>query len=404
MKKLLEQDELSPEQVTLGQAGRRWVVISGLVGVLGIVASLIIGFGTHHEPGDFYRSFLVNFMFFLSLALGGLFFVLVTHLTRAGWSVALRRIAEVTAWTVMPLALPAIVILFGMHELYEWSHADAVAADELLQHKQPWLNPTFFTVRLVFYFLVWNLLAYVFLRRSVTQDRTGDPQITVRLEKFAAPGAIIYAMTVTFVAFDLMMSLTPHWYSTIYGVYYFAGCVLGFFSFVPLLLVALQRAGKLTRLIHVEHYHDMGKLMFAFVVFWAYIAFSQYMLIWYGNLAEETIWYKVRQTGPWLWLSLVLLFGHFILPFLWLMSRHPKRHKFVLSLAAVWLLAMHWLDLLYLVMPEIRPEQPIRLLDLTWFVGLGGFFLTAVFLRLAKVNLLPVRDPRLNESLGIENV
>jgi hypothetical protein len=398
-----EQAELIPQQITLGDAGPRWALIAGAVGVVGVVTSLVIGLGGDVELEQFYRSFLVNYAFVLSLALGGLFFVLVTHLTRAGWSVALRRIAEVVAWTVLPLSLPALVVVFGMHELYEWTHGDVVAADELLQHKQPWLNTKFFVVRLAFYFLVWNVLAYVFLRRSVTQDRTGDAQITVQLEKFAAPGAIFYAMTVTFAAFDLLMSLTPHWYSTIYGVYYFSGGVVGFFSLVPVLLFTLQRAGKLTRLIHTEHYHDTGKLMFAFVVFWAYIAFSQYLLIWYGNLAEEAVWYEVRQTGPWLGLSLFLLFGHFILPFLWLMSRHPKRHRLVLSLAGVWLLAMHWLDLLYLVMPEIRPQQPIRLLDLTWLVGLGGFFLGVLFLRLGRVNLLPVKDPRLGESLGAEN-
>jgi hypothetical protein len=275
----------------------------------------------------------------------------------------------------------------------------------LLQGKAGFLNPTFFIIRVVGYFVIWNLLAWYFNSRSLRQDRSGDPGLTLGMEKMAAPGTILFALTVTFVAFDLIMSLYPHWYSTIFGVYYFAGCALGFFCLVPVLMRALEGAGKLARVTHAGHYHDMGKLMFAFVIFWAYIAFSQYLLIWYGNIPEETVFYDIRQQGAWLWISLLLLFGHFVVPFLWLISRHPKRRRGVLVTAALWLLVMHWFDLFYLVIPGLRPaEMPFCLLDLTSFLGLGGLFLAAGFWRMSRVNVVAARDPRLHESLGFDHV
>jgi hypothetical protein len=401
----MQTDERSFEQLRLGRTGSRWTLVAGLLGLAGIAATALLAMGSEAARQQFFRSYLVNFTYFLSLALGALFFVIITHLTRAGWSVALRRLAETVSWTLLPLAALALVVLFGMHDLYEWTHAEAVAGDPLLQGKAGFLNPTFFIVRLVGYFLIWNLLAWYFSSRSLAQDSSGEPGLTVRMEKVSAPGAILFALTVTFAAFDLIMSLYPHWYSTIFGVYYFAGAALGFFSLNVILMRALEGAGKLTRVVHVGHYHDMGKLVFAFVVFWAYIAFSQYMLIWYANIPEETMFYKLRQEGSWVGVSLVLLFGHFILPFLFLISRHPKRRRTVLALAAAWVLVMHWFDLFYLVVPGSRPADSIfSLLDLTCFVGLGGLFFAAVFWRMGRVNLVAARDPRLGESLGLDHV
>jgi hypothetical protein len=304
-------DELIAERLRLDKTGSRVWLIAGVVGLIGLGAAAVLATTTEHGRQDFFHSYLANFMYFLSLALGGLVFVLISHLTRAGWSVALRRIAEVLGWTVLPLSVLSLVILFGMHDLYEWTHTDVVAGDELLQHKQAWLNPTFFIVRVVFYFAVWIAMALFFLRKSEAQDTSGDSELTLQMEKIAAPSAIVYSLTVTFAAFDLIMSLYPHWYSTIFGVYYFSGCILGFFALTPVVIALIKRRGYLTRLITTEHAHDLGKLMFGFVVFWAYIAFSQYMLIWYGNLPEETVWYEARENGIWAYISLTLLFGHF---------------------------------------------------------------------------------------------
>lgn len=396
--------ELSASEITFEGAGR-WAGIFGAVGVIGLLVSVALGLGGgEHAREDFFRAYLTNYMFVLSLALGGLFFVLVQYLSRAGWSVTVRRLAEVMGWSILPLAPLALIIVWGMHDLYEWTHADVVATDTLLQGKEPWLNTNFFVLRLVIYFAVWAGFGWLYLRRSVAQDESRDPKITQRLERLAPAATILFALTVTYASFDLLMSLTPHWYSTIYGVYYFAGCFLGFFAFTILLSNGLQRAGKLTSAITAEHYHDLGKFMFAFVVFWAYIAFSQYMLIWYAHIPEETVWYEVRQNGTWLWLSVLLLFGHFFLPFFGLMSRYQKRRRSTLVLGAVWLLAMHWFDVFYLAVPGSRVGRaPVQLVDLTCFVGLLGIFLAVVTWRLGRAKLVPVGDPRLAESLGFEN-
>jgi hypothetical protein len=397
-------DELRQEELKLGPLAARGTLICGAVALVGLLATVAVGLTVDHGAERFFRSYLVNFMFFLSLGLGALFFVLVSHLVRAGWGVVVRRLAEAMAATLAPMALLGGVLLFGLHELYEWTHAEVVAHDTLLQHKSPYLNTPFFVGRLIFYFVIWNLIAWYFRGRSLRQDRTRDPGLTVEMERVAAPAMIFYAMTVTFAAFDLMMSLYPHWYSTIYGVYFFAGTVLSFFSLVPLMVFVLQRRGKLTEVVGIAHYHDMGKLMFAFVVFWAYIAFSQFMLFWMGNLPEETIWYEVRQGGGWASVSLLLLLGHFVVPFFWLLSRHFKIRPRLLIVAAVWLLIVHWVDLYYLVMPETNPAgPPLQLLDLTCFLFVGGVVGAAACTLLGRGHLIPVGDPRLQESLELHN-
>jgi hypothetical protein len=224
------------------------------------------------------------------------------------------------------------------------------------------------------------------------------------MEKASTAALILFAFTVTFFAFDYLMSLTPHWYSTIFGVYFFAGCVLGFFALVTVIAFLVQRAGALRRTITTEHYHDMGKLVFAFTVFWAYIGFSQYMLMWYANLPEETSWYAARQAGSWTAMSLMLLFGHFLVPFLALMSRSVKRRKPLMVAGAAWMLVMQWVDVYWMVMPgKSAGTVPLSPMDLAVFLGVGGLFFAAAVRRLSAHALLPVKDPRLSESLGYEN-
>jgi hypothetical protein len=391
------------EAVQIGRRGDRWVWLAAIAGGVGLGISIVLGQASEDGAGQFLRSYLVAYMFFLGLAMGGLFFVMVTHLTRAGWSIALRRLAEAVAGAVIPMALLVIPIVWGIDELYEWSHESVVAADPLLTHKAPYLNHSFFVWRLVGYFAIWIVMTVYFVGRSLQQDRTGEKKLSIEMENVSAPGLIIYALTLTFAVFDLVMSLYPHWYSTIFGLYYWAGAVVSFFALIAVLVFALQGLGLLRGVVSGEHYHDVGKLIFAFVVFWAYMGISQYLLIWYGNVPEETIWYLRRQTGQWTWISVLLIVGHFFVPFLALMSRHPKRRPMTLVVAAVWVLIMHWWDLYWLVMPEWSPgELPIGLLDLTCFVGVGGIFFAAVLFRLARSPLIPVRDPRLHESLQWE--
>ena len=397
--------DLSQDELHLGAAGVSWFRGLLATGVAGFASALILASQTKDGWARFYPSYLVSFIFFLSLALGALFFVLVQHATRAGWSVAVRRLAEGVAPNLfMPMAFLVLPILFGLRFLYPWTDAAAVASDHLLHAKAPWLNVPFFVSRAAVYFAVWSVFSIWFHRTSTSQDATGDPRLTTRMETTSTVALILFAFTVTFFAFDFLMSLTPHWYSTIFGVYFFAGCVLGYFALMVVLANLVQRAGRLRHAITTEHFHDMGKLVFAFTVFWAYIAFSQYMLMWYANLPEETFWYAARQAGSWSWWSLVLLFGHFVVPFLALLSRHAKRRRRLLLTGAVWMLAMQWADIYWLVMPNRSPGViPFSSMDVALFLGVGGLFFAAVTRRLGAHALIALKDPRLTESLGLEN-
>lgn len=401
-------DELRDLRDAAPRAARRALIVAAVGLAVGVVFGVIDGWEV------FFRSYLLNFCFVLSLALGALFFVLLQHLTRAGWSVSLRRLAELVAGTLPWLAVlfvPLLVpVLGGLGGVYEWADPQAVAHDEsgLLRHKQPYLNPAFFIVRCAVVFGAWALLARFYLRTSVAQDASGDPALTLRMQWWSAPAMLVFGLTVSVFAIDALMSLNPHWYSTIFGVYFFTGCAVGFFALLAVLVWGVQRAGRLTQSITVEHYHDIGKLAFGFVVFWAYIAFSQYLLIWYANIPEETVWYLPRQGDAW-WIgvSLVLLFGHFLAPFVALLSRWPKRRRGTLAAAGAWLLLMHWLDLYYLVIPRAHAGEhtaPLHVSDVALLAGLGGLFTWRILRPMARVSLLPQRDPRLDEALSFHNI
>jgi len=355
----------------------------------------------------FLQSYLFAFSFFLTLVLGALFFVLITHLTRAGWSATLRRLAEnlaVCMWLVLALFVP---IVLGLGHLYQWAQPEFVAGDTLLQGKAVYLNPTFFTLRWAFYFLVWIGLAQFFYRVSGQQDKTGDPDLTLRMERVSAPGTLLFSLTITFASFDLLMSLDAHWFSTIFGVYFFAGIAMSFFALLALIVIVFQQFGVLQHSVTVEHLHALGKLTFGFVVFWAYIGFSQYMLIWYGNLPEETGWYERRQEGAWLWASLVLLIGHFFVPFLFLLSKHVKRRKGLLAAGAAWVLAMHAFDLYWIIMPQPQFDSagriPFHAFDVICLAGFALLFFAAAEESMRRRGLIAEKDPRLAEAMVFEN-
>lgn len=397
------------DRVTLASLAARALPVLAVVGL----AALAVAVGLGAIRGDgfayFLHSYLTNYCFVLSIALGALFFVLIQHATRAGWSVVVRRISEILAANVpvlIVLFLPILVpILLGNHALYEWTDPALVAADHLLEHKSPYLNVTFFGIRCVLYFAVWWLLTRFFLRRSVEQDQSGDPSLTTRMERFSYPGLLLFAGTITFAAFDWLMSLEPRWFSTIFGIYYFSGAIVGGTATIILAAMALQAAGRLTLAVTTEHYHDLGKLLFGFVVFWGYIAFSQYMLIWYANIPEETMYYLLRQTNGWAAVSLALVFGHLLIPFFGLLPRAAKRRKGPLAFWCVWLLVFHWIDIYWLVMPNYAPEAgpPLGLIDILLLVGLGCLYLASALRVVGERALVPVKDPRLGESLAFEN-
>ena len=394
---------LRPEQVTI-PPGHRWNRVPAIalgVALAGAAACAILGAA---NPKQFLFSWLVSFLFFLSLALGGLFFVLIQYASQGGWGIVLRRVGETIFSTIPIMAVLFVPLLFGLRDLYSWAVPGAAEQDALLHWKAPFLNVPFFLLRAALYFGIWSFIALAYYRRSRGQDLTGDPAISARLRRFAGPAIIVLALTQTFASIDWIMSLTPHWYSTIFGVYFFAGSFVGFIALLSVVIVAMRSAGLLETLVSAEHLHDLGKFLFAFTAFWAYIAFSQFFLIWYGNLPEETIWYKARLVGSWQTVSLLLMGGHFGAPFLYLMGRDVKRRGWTLALGGVWLLAMHFVDLYWQVMPTLHPEgiRPAAL-DVAALVTIGGCFVAAASWLLRRQALVPIRDPRLAESLAFEN-
>ena len=400
--------ERSGERTTLEGLGGRLCAVAGAIGLAALAVAAVIGWTAGDGLRHFFHAYLTSYAFFLSISLGALCFVAIQHVTRAGWSVAVRRLAELLAGNLPLLAflfLPILLpMLLGNHSLYPWTDPKVVAQSELIQHKEPYLNLPFFTARCVLYFTAWMGLAGFFLRRSLRQDESGEIGLTRTMERLSGPALILFGVTVTFAAFDLLMSLSPEWFSTMFGIYYFAGAILAGVAAVIVAAVAVQATGRLTASITAEHYHDLGKHLFGFTFFWGYVAFSQYMLIWYANIPEETVWYLTRQTGPWAAVSLVLLVGHLLIPFVGLLPRWAKRCKAVLSFWAVWLLAFHWLDMYYLVMPNVSVERlPLGAVDLLVLVGLGGLYLAGLAGVAGHHSLVPARDPRLGESLAFEN-
>lgn len=401
-------------RLTPFEGGGKLRTVGLALGVIGLGAGAGIGATQGDHWVGFFHSYLTAFCYFLAIALGGLWFVTLQHLTRAGWSVTVRRIAEFMAsslpWLAV-LALPVIIpTVMGNHALYEWADPSIRAKDHILHHKEPYLNNTFFLVRMVVFFGFWALLSRFFLKSSTTQDKSGDAAITSKMERVAPVGMLLFALTLTYAAVDLIMSLMPHWFSTIIGVYYFAGAVMSCMATMILIAKYLQSKGKLEGIVTVEHFHDMGKLMFAFTFFWAYIAFSQFMLIWYANMPEGTMFYLPRQEGAWATFSLVLLFGHFIIPFVGVMSRHAKRKTGILMFWAIWLLVAHYIDMFYMVKPTLiavhkwdAGQLHFSLMDPLCWVGLFGFFLAAIGTAMKNHNLVPVKDPRLSEALAFEN-
>jgi hypothetical protein len=385
-------------------AGHRFARLPLLgLGIAIVGAAPLAIFGARH-PERFFAAWLVAFVFCLTIALGCLYFVLIHTAMQGAWGIVVRRVAENAAATLPLFALLFLPLAFGLHSLYHWSDPEALVHDALLRFKQPYLNEPFFFARAALYFVVWSGIALWFRRQSRLQDEAPDPAAAARLSRYSGALLIPLALTTTFAAFDWLMSLAPHWYSTIFGVYVFAGGFVAGFALLAVVAVALQRAG-LVPALSAEHFHDLGKLLFAFTVFWAYIGFSQFFLIWYGNIPEETIWYRVRLEGTWRLVTIALAVGHFALPFFFLLPRQVKRNAATLVTAAVWLLAMHFVDVYWLVIPSIEGlgARP-GIVDVAALLAIGGVFLGAFGWLLVTSPLVPAGDPRLSESLAFENV
>lgn len=385
---------------------RRTVTAAAALAVVGVALS--IG-GAVSDAQRFAFSYLVGFAFSATIVMGALFFVLLQHLVKAGWSVAARRQMEWVAGAAPVLFVLFIpVIVLGPRAYGAWWAGAEALHDELLAKKEVWLNHTAFTVRGFIYIAIISALGWYFSKQSQTQDQSGDPGITARLQKLSAPMMLIFALTISFAGFDWLMSLQPHWYSTIFGVYTFAGAFISSLAVLGLMTIALQQSGLYKRVSTVEHRHDIGKLMFAFIVFWSYIAFSQFMLIFYANLPEETIFFRSRWVGSWVSLSWLLVVGHFLFPFAFLLSRHVKRHPVGFTFAAAWIVAMHYVDMYWLIMPIYDPTGSAFMgglwIDLAGLLAPAGIVALVVALRAQRSNLFPIKDPRLGETLHVENL
>ncbi len=369
------------------------------VGIVGLAASALLAI---YDIEHLLQSYLASLLYWLTISLGAFFFVMLHHLTNSTWSVVLRRLAEKTAALIPVLAVLFLPVLAGMRLIYPWSNDSLTAADELIRHKSPYLNAPFFVARAVFYFAAWIVVSRLLLRLSILQDSGDDPEITRKFRAVSAPGIPLFAVTITFAAFDWVMSLDPHWYSTIFGVYLFSGSLLAGLSFLTFMVIYFQGKGVLDKAVTVEHFNDLGRLLFAFTVFWAYIAFSQFFLIWYANIPEETIWFSHRWHGSWKYFSLIIVFGHFVLPFLALISNPAKRSRTVLGIVAVWLLFVHWVDIYWLIMPNFAEHGGrVTLFDFCSWIGIGGTIIWRLLQSLKAAPLVPVGDARLESSLKI---
>ena len=287
----------------------RIILIAALIGWIPSILGLFI------DKQQFFFSYLTAFAFFLFTTLGAIFFVQVQYLTGSVWSVTVRRIMENIAAGAPWFALLYIPIAFGIKTLYTWSHPELLAKDEILQGRATYFSTGFFFFRVILFFVIWSFLSLRIWRRSVAMDESHEAANIFKNVSLSAPGLLLLFLSGSFAAWDWIMSLQPHWYSTMFGIYCLAGGAICFMAVVTLISLTLRDKGFLTHTITLEHYHDLGKWMFALTVFWTYIAFSQYMLIWYANLPEETIFFRARFEGSWLWVSLFLVFGHFFFPF-----------------------------------------------------------------------------------------
>jgi len=372
-----------------------------VIGVMGLVAA---GAGALVSPAQFFHSYLLAFLFWLAAALGGLALTMLHHLSGGGWGVVLRRIFEASARTLPWMALFFVPLVFGLTDLYPWTDTAMVAGDHILKEKTLYLNVPFFLVRAVLYFAIWNGLAFVLTRWSAEQDRTGNPELAIRMQSTSAVGLVLYVATMTFASIDWGMSLEPHWFSTMYGFLFVIGQALMGLAVAIVVARRLSTEPPMSGVYNAGHFHDFGKLLFAFTMVWAYLSFSQFLIIWSANLPEEIPWYQHRLSHGWEYLGIALVAFHFAVPFIVLLSRRTKRNSTVLARMALWLIVARFLDLFYLIGPEAYTKGlSFHWLDVAAVVGLGGIWVAIFTSNLKSRPLLPVHDAGLADALRAEH-
>lgn len=377
--------------------GGKGLFTGGLLAAALGLGLFAVGWAT--EPKQALFSYLTAFAYGLSIALGALLFLMIGYVMRASWPVTIRRLTESIAGTLPLFLLLFVPIALGLSVLYLWVDPHGVEGHlhHLLEHKKPYLSLPSFLGRAALYFLIWSVLSFSLRRASLRQDK--EPGKESNAMTLSAVGIPLTALALTFAAFDWLMSLSPEWFSAIFGVYYFAGGFLAMIALLIILTFQAERAGYLAGFLRKDHYHALGRLLLAFVVFWTYCAYSQGFLIYIANKPEETPWYIVRSQGGWEPIGLVLIIGHFALPFLTLLSRSLKFRPALLSLVAAWLLVMHYVDLHWVVMPTLHPEAfSPHWLDVAALVGVLGAMLALGTYLLRGHPIVPQNDPALEKG------
>jgi hypothetical protein len=371
-----------------------------LVGGAGLA---LCALGAVLDPAQFFRSYLTAYLFWIGIALGSLAILMLHHLVGGAWGFVIRRALESAAGTLPVMALLFAPLLFGLADLYVWARPDEVAGSELLQHKSPYLNVPFFMIRAAIYFAAWIGLAFLFNQWSLEQDRTADPSLSHRLQMLSGPGLLVYGLTMTFGSIDWVMSLEPEWFSTIYGITFMVGQGLAGLAFAILVAVLLADRPPLAGVVSSSQFHDLGNLLLAFVMLWAYMAFSQFLIIWTGNLPEEIPWYLHRAEGGWIWVGLFVLIFHFAVPFLLLLSRRTKRRLHMLFAVAMMIVVMRLVDLFWLVAPSFHPSGlRVHWMDLLAPIGVGGIWMGVFARHLKGRPLLPLHDPEVQAAFHHE--
>jgi hypothetical protein len=374
------------------------------VGVLGMLA-LIAGAFITHDYGAVLRSYLLGYIYWAGVGIGCIGILVLQHLTGGSWGVVMRRVLEAGAKTWWLLALLFIPILAFSTKIYEWAaySAEGHHGDKILDHKAPYLNIPFFGIRTLIYFAVWGGITWYLTKKSRQQDETGDWTISVAINRFCGPAMVAFILAVTFAAVDWAMSLDPHWFSTIYGLLFVIGFGLSCIAFVVAVLFWLSQREPMNRVLGAPHFHDIGKLMLAMVMVWTYFNLSQLIIIYSGNIPEETPWYLRRMSGGWGVVGLLLILFHFAFPFLILLSRDVKRNARWLALMALFILLMRAVDLFYLVAPNPLPGAheaghhgdhfTIHWTDFVAPIAVGGIWLFFFIWNLKQRPLMPVNDP-----------
>jgi len=368
--------------------------------VVGLAAMLLLAALGFRDPVQFFRSYLFAFVFWIGVPLGCSAIWMLHNMIGGTWGFPLRRLFEAGTKTFLLMAVLVLPILFRLPVLYSWADPAKVAADPLLQYKHPYLNVPFFIVRTVIYFSAWLLITFLLNKWSRQQDETGEAGLTQRIRSLSAPGLLIFELTVTFAAVDWVMSLEPHWYSTIYGMIFMVTQVLAAMAVMTMTVIRLSKEKSLNGMVTPKLLNDYGNLLLVFTMLWAYLSFSQFLIIWGGNLREEIPWYMSRAKGGWAGVGLILIIFHFAVPFLLLLSRYAKRRAEILGWLAAGLIVMSLVDIFWLLTPAFNHAGPeFHPTDWLAILGIGGLWLWRFTSQLQGRPLLPLHDPRLKELM-----